>query len=599
MAILSNIRKNAGNTFVAVVVVLLIIMFLSSDIRGIFFYLFGNSKAQIGTVAGEKISYTDYRKLHEEIYRNVKSQGKPLTTEEQIRLKSKVWRKLVEDMLYAKEIKQIGMVGSANELVDLVQGKHIDTRIQSWFKDPETGTFDQQKLLTFLDNLSKDERAKLWWCQVEKELAITRAKEKLHQLMLQSCFVTSAEEKQNRQHASTLRDVDYLYIPFTTVSDDLVVPTDQQLQDYMAAHRSHYKASESRSIMYITFPVKPDEKDSADFKEELSSLAVQFSTAADPYIFAEQHTDGTVEATRLECIADDLPAALAKMHHTLAKDMVVGPIMENGSYMFYRVMAIKKEKTSYQYQIAVIEKKMMISDYTRNKCFRKVQHLTASIKNLNDLQTFAANEKVAIQKEEVAPSDESIGAYAAAREVVRWLYNEATVGKVSKIFDLGEVYLLAVMFDQVKAGDLVPLHSVRNAVYRKVLHQEKAKIILDKLKQIQSNTLSSIAEQYGNHIAVQSVERLSFLENDHKHFRKAKAFVGTCFGLSTGSISPPIIDEEGVFMAYVKKKYNKETECLDQPDASMKQIERWMQPFYVSKSLEELAKVIDQRYKYE
>ncbi|CAH2559907.1 SurA N-terminal domain-containing protein [Cardinium endosymbiont of Oedothorax gibbosus] len=588
MAILANIRKS-GNTFVVIVVSCLVVMFLGDRLERIAPYLF-SSKDQIGRLFGKKISYMDYRKSYEAIYQHFASQGKQQAREDQIR--DYAWRQLIERLLYIKEIQQAGIAVGSQELVDLVQGNHIDSELLDAFKDPKTAAFDKQKLLTYLNNLSKREQE--WWYQVEKGLALKRAKQKLHQLMAQSCFTSTLEAEQTAQHSSQFCNVDYLYIPFTSVKDDLVPLSHQQLRDYMAAHKNHYiSLSESRTIEYITVPIQADEKDNSDFQKDLNSLVTQFATTTDPYTFAKQHTDGHLADTRLVSTADTLPNAFATIKHTLKEGMVVGPVVNDPFHTLYKL--IKKEKDHYE--IAVIEKKTMISDHTRNKHFRQVMHLTGSVKKWDDFKKLATNAHLSIQKETLMPSDASIGAYADARKVVRWLYNEAIVGKVSQLFDLGNAYLLAVMVDQVKAGDLVPLDSVFQKVYKKVLHQEKSKVILDKLKQIKATALQDIAEQYGEGITVQSVERLRFLENDDPHLKQAEAFVGKCFGLRLNVISDPVIDDTGIFIACVKHKDRAATQ--EKYNERMMQIERWMQPYYVSNAMEELAQITDERYKVE
>ncbi|CCM10444.1 Putative uncharacterized protein [Cardinium endosymbiont cEper1 of Encarsia pergandiella] len=593
MAILKKIRKT-GNRFVVIVVLFFLIMFLGSELARIIPHFF-SGKDQIGTLFGKKISYMDYCKVYEEAYHNVVSPGKRPTQEAQMRLKNAAWHQLVQDMLYTKELNQAGIVVGDCELVDLVQGDHIHPWLIASFKDPKTAAFDKQKLLTALNELSKSEGGQERWCAYEKKIALERAKHKLHQLMVQSCFVTGLEEAQAAERAGLFCDVDYLHIPFTLVEDDLIPITNQQLRDYMAAHKNDYTAaSESRTIQYITLPIQPSEKDTSEFQKEISSLIVQFSTTTDPYIFAKQQTDGHVTDTTLSCTADRLPDAFTTIRHTLKEGMVVGPVVNNSIHTLYKL--VKEEKG--RYEIAVIEKKPIISDHTRNIHLKQVTHLADQVKSLVDLEKLAANRHLTIQKETVVPSDYTIGIHADARKVVCWLYNKAAVGKVSPLLDLGDAYLLGVMVDQVKVGDLLPLDSVRHKVYQKVLHQEKAKLILNKLKQVDGLTLQAIAEAYGEGIAVQSVDGLRFLDNNLPHLKQAQTFVGKCFGLSLNLISDPIVDEIGIFIACVKRR-DKETATQEKYNQKMHQIEQCMQPYYFLKAMEELAQVKDERYRIE
>jgi len=593
MAILKKNRKT-GNRFVVIVVFFLLVLFLGSDLARIVPHFF-SGRDQIGTLLDKKISYVDYCKVYEEICHNSVSSGKRPTQEEQMRLKNDAWHQLVRDMLYINEIKQAGIVVGDCELVDLVQGDHIHPSLIASFKDPQTAAFDKQKLLTALNQFSQSKNGQEFWSNYEKKIALERAKHKLHQLMVHSCFVTELEKAQAQQHASLFCDVDYLHIPFTMVQDDLIPITNQQLRDYMVAHKNDYTASsESRTIQYITFSIEPNEKDTSEFQKGLSSLIGQFSTTADPYIFAKQQTDGHATDTSLSCTVDRLPDAFMAIKHTLKEGMVVGPVVNNAFHTLYRL--VKEEKG--RYEIAVIEKRPIISDHTRNARLKQVAHLADQVKSLVDLQKLAAKCHLTIQKETVEPSDYTIGIHSAARQVVCWLYNKADVGKVSPLFDLGDSYLLAVMVDQVKVGDLFPLDVVRDKVYQKVLHQEKTKLILNKLKQMDGLTLQGIAEAYGEGIAVQSVDRLPFLDNNLPLLKQAKTFVGKCFGLRLNVISDPIVDGTGIFIACVKRR-DKEAAIQEKDSQKMHQIEQWMQPYYLLKVMEELAQVKDERYRIE
>lgn len=594
MAILGNIRKT-GNTFVVAVISFLVIMFLGSELVRFLPYIFGN-KDEIGRLFGKKISYLDYYQFYQNISHNYASQGKQLSQKDQINAKNYAWRSLTEHMLYAKEIEKLSILVGPQELIDMVQGDHIDEYIIHCFKDPETAQFDKQKLLTHLNKMISTDQQKAWHA-FEKQLALKRAKAKLCQLMAKSSFVTPLEAQHAQEQSGLFCNVDYLHIPFTTIKDDLVSLTNGQLLDYMAAHKARYTSlSETRTIKYIVFPVEPDEKDKADFQNTLNELLGQFATTTDPYTFAKEHTHGSAENTKLVCTADTLPAAFTAIKQTLKEGMVVGPVVNEQVHILYKLI----KQVEGNYEIAVIEKKSTASDYTRTKALQQGEAFARQLKKMSDFQALATTQHLSVYEEKLSPSDYSIGSYASGRNIVRWLYNEASVGKVSPLFDVGDAYLLALMVDQVKVGDLVPLHSVFSQVHQKVLEQEKSKIILAKLKEIDGTNLQAMAEQYGEGVTVKSAQRLRFLKNDDPCLKYAKTFIGKCFGLKINLISDPIVDEQGVFIASVKSRDIESTESTESKlDQHASQLEQWMQFHYVLMAMEELAKVSDKRYKIE
>lgn len=628
MAIFEKIRNKVGNTFIVAAIICLIVLFVGSDIVGGFWsYVWGAGKnpqtGRAGSVAGEKLSYGDYRAAYTRNYRHkllqLQAQDKSLTAEIEMEIKNKAWNEMVARQLYSYEIKKVGIAVGADELVDLVQGDHIRPVIKQapFLKNPETGSFDKQKLLDYLNSIrqSKSKEELEAWQETENQFRMQRAVEKLNKLMKQSCFVTSLEKEQAKKRENRLCDVDYLYIPFESVSNDAITVCNQQLLDYMVAHKPHYKTSEHRTVHYITFPIQPDEKDknNADFKKELNDLSLQFAAAADPYAFAKQYTDGALTAVSLRCAVDQLPDALAKVKDTLQKEMVVGPEVKGGFCVFYKIVAIPSG-AGEDYQIAVLEKKIHAGSRVRSDCYKKAQQFATRVGGLADFKERAQNDNLMVQEQQIAPADWTIGNYRSAREVVRWLYNEARVGKVAKVFDLGDVYMVAILAERVPAGGLLPLQLVAQEVYTKVSNQKKAELIEDRIKrsigeqgfnkQPAAATLQELATVYGDPaVVVRSVKGLCFSKTSdykEKELKRAKFFVGRCFGLQSGVISDPIRDEEGIFVAYIKDRYDKgEEENSDVKKESLPDLEALLSGFYVSQSMQELANIVDERYKFE
>lgn len=604
MALVEKIRTKAGNTFLLLTVFFLIVMLLSSDLERTLSHFFGRKQDQIGTLDGRPISYSDYHKYLTAVHRSFEAEGKQPTAEEKKRLKTYAWRQLIEDMRYAGATKKAGITVGSKELVDLVQGEHVDARIKASFQNPETKAFDKQKLRNYLRNLTKE--AQVGWCAFEQNLAAQRAKEKLHILMQKSYFVTDLETEQVALHTKETCDVDYLYIPFTTIPNNLVVPTNQQLKDYMVAHSDRYKSPEHMfRIAYVSFPIEPSKEDKARFQDTVHALTASFAAASDAHTFAKQHTDGPITDAYVECPVSNLPSALEACKHALKTGMLIGPtVPQKGTVYLYKVIDIAKKEGMDWYKIAMIEKRMLVGQDTRNQLAKVAKQFAAKVaktKAAADFETATTSANKVVHKGEVHPASESIGYHQMAREVVRWVFHEASVGKVSDPFDVGDAYLVVYITEQIKKGGLVPLESVHNEVYQKVKNEAASKIIVDKLNQIPSTTLEDIAAQYGTNAVVRSVKGLKFLQTDDQLLRVSPVFVGQCFGLPIGTISSPIVDQTGVFVTCVRNKQIDPDTNSDakQPNERMGELERWMQSYYISQAMEELIELTDERYKFQ
>ena len=585
-------KNKISQAWVLSMVILLIIIMVGGDVGRVLFVLLSRPKDYIGLVNTEYIHFSKYKDYVKNYSLNYTT--KALSAEEQMRLKELAWRQLIDDKLFAQETKKLDMIVGASELVDLVQGNHIDPTILSAFKDPKTGTFDKKLLLDRLGSFTQTEQE--LWLQFEQELASKRLKQKLSKLMGNSYFRTTLEQEYAEQRSREVCDVDYVYIPFHTVDQELCMPSQTDLEQYMAHHKSAYQAKDCKFIRYVTFPIVPDEQDHKQLQETLSWLAGEFSRVSDDYGFAKQHSDGSPDQTEVSGSIDKLPKELIALKHMFKKGIVLGPVVRSGRHYLYKITDISQQKGAVCYKLAVIEKNVCVGQDTRNKCYSQAVDFSIQAKSFSEFEALAKNHNLAIQQGEVYPWSEAIGAYHSAREVVRWLYTKAGMKKTSGVFDVGNAYMVVMMVDQTKSGELLPLSAVYNEVCYRVSNQKKAQLILDRLKSMSCHTLQDIATQYGEHIAVKHIKNLKHDYNEEKDLFQANKFVGTCFGLEIGALSKPIVDQHGVFIAQVKAKHLIEK---SKEANNLKQIDKFMQGFYLLRAMKENAKIKDERYRFQ
>ncbi|AWN81846.1 SurA N-terminal domain-containing protein [Candidatus Cardinium hertigii] len=614
MTLLENIRKKAGSACIVIVIGCCIPLLLQgiSDMGQYFsFPCFHKDVEAVGYVEGIPISIKDY---HNGIKNKLKAQHTKPTEKAQMDAKQSVWEELIRKELYEKELKRLNLsMGtdalSMDEWIDLIK------------EEIKESPFDQQQWLTWLNDIERSKDGEKILRQIGHGFSFKKAVNQLNKLMVQSNFTTSLEKTHKAKYREMLCDVTYLYIPFTSISDDLVTLTTESLQEYVLRHKAQYsKNSDSINIQYIAFPIQPDEKDNVHFQKALDRLTAQFSSASDPYYFAQKNTDGHPTHTRLECSRDALPEAFASIKHTLQRGMVVGPVVQEGFHRLYKVVAVTANQGgNATYQIAVIEKKQAISKRARAKQYKRVENFAAKVKSMNDFKAIAEQQGIAVQEAtNLTPADSAIGPYGAAKAVIHWLYTESKTGAISPIFTLEDVYLLVIMTEKTKKGTLPSLDS--DAMYynvrTKVLNEAKATIIKTNLtqqlqqlcNQPQAAILPAIAAQYKEQpIELKSVKGVRFSKNEDRLLNKANVLIGSCFGLTAGTLSEPIVDAaaEGVFIVHVENKQPQTMASTEEGDELNKPTESFMQSYYVSiesyyvsESMKELAHIVDKRYNY-
>lgn len=597
MALIGKIRANTRLLVTVVALGLLFFMAREFIVGG---SLSANKTPLVGSVAGKDITLRTFQSQVEQLQRNYLMNYEQAPTEEVVTyLRKQAWKHLVADMIYEKICQDLDIQVSEEELVDMVQGDHIHPDLQAAFIDPTTKEFSKKDLLAALQNISQLPPAnQAHWYQVEKSLAQKRCQDKFQQLMERSVFITSLGAQQKWTLENTSLNIEYLYIPYKQVAQEGVIVTDSILKAYLQHHPSDYQVEESKKIRYVSFPVLPSEQDNVAFNQDLNALKQEFVQTSEDKLFASTHTEANPNLVVIQCVEKDLPTALLPYKRSLKKGVVIGPLVEgDNTYKLYKVTSLSLQ-TPKKYELMLIEKKLSPSDETKEEVFRQAENFIKNVKKSTQLDVQAQQHALAVADAQVGKEDTRIGKLQQVRELVRWIYKEGQVGKVSPVFETENSYVVATVVAHIQAG-LAPLEQVKEALKDKVLNEQKAKIISAKLQPLSNLPLAEAAAKYGSEAQLSTAQQVKF---DHTYLAGIGAINKTihqAFALEAGKRSGIIADRHGVMLLEVTQR-----EMPPLPDSwqaqQMKQAdsEKRMQFFQLPKVLEELARVKDDRYKY-
>lgn len=698
MALISKIREKTA-LVVGAVAVGLILFIVGGDLMGPNSSMFGGPDTTVGEIAGEEIDYQEYQQAIEEVrYNYIANTGRNPSEREMNAIRQQAWDKLIAETAFAEEFDELGVTVTESELVDMVQGNNITPEIQQAFTNPETGEFNRDRVVNYLQNLPQmPQQQQVAWQLFESNLNAGRLRLKFDNLMLLSDYVTTEEAKRRHQQENAVAEVKYLYVPFYAVSDSAVSVTDDQLRKYISNHKEEFQVEEGRTIRYVTFPLTPSAQDSAYFQEEMNQLKENFADANNDSTFAALNTDGTENAYRTYT-AGELPAPLTANISSLSESEVYGPYFENDTYHLYKISAITEDtvyharashilfrtddneaearkqaqevlnqikqgadfaemaqeygqdgtasqggdlgwfsegrmvesfekavfaqneagliskliKTDYGYhiikvteprtktvyKIAAIERNLYPSDETRDEAFRKADYFASKVDDLDDFQEAAQADKLnAITAENINSDAQVVRGLGDARQVVRWAYNDASVGSVSPVFELENAYVVASLTDKTEKGT-AKLEDVRDEVTAKVKAELKGKQITEKLKGL-SGSLEEIAEAYGEDANVYSTSDLKLSSSTLPNVGFAPKAIGRAFAMKAGKVSEPIPGENGVTMIQAEAI----TEAPEITDYSsykeqIRQQARQQTSFNIAEAIEDFAEIEDQRYKF-
>ncbi|MBC8083225.1 MAG: SurA N-terminal domain-containing protein, partial [Hymenobacter sp.] len=339
MALINTIREKSGWA-VGTVAIGMLLFIVGGDLIGGKNRLFGGNENVVGEVAGQKIELADFNNALEQAKQAyVQQQGRQPDEQAMGYLRDQAWNQTIYRIAFQKEFDKLGLTVSEDELTDMVQGRNIHPSIRQAFTDQKTGQFDRTKVITYLQNLDKQQPdAQAAWQNFEANLGPERMGQKYNNLLKLSTYVTTAEAKRFDEDQNTKASMRYLFVPYFSISDSVVKVTDEQLQAYLDKNKGRYKVEDGRSLEYVTIPVVASKEDSAAIRQTVGQLAAQFASAPNDSLFVNLNSDQKFNHAYVS--PADMPEKL-RQQLPLTVGQVYGPYAENGTTSLIKVTGQK------------------------------------------------------------------------------------------------------------------------------------------------------------------------------------------------------------------------------------------------------------------
>jgi len=264
----------------------------------------------------------------------------------------------------------------------------------------------------------------------------------------------------------------------------------------------------------------------------------------------------------------------------------------------YHIIQVTEAPTNQAYEIATVQRELYPSDATRDVAYRRSEFFASSVDDVESFMAQAQEDSLSVNTAvDVSSTAQNIRGLGDARQVVRWAYNDASLGGISPVFELDDAYVVAVLTDVTEKGT-AELDEVRDEIEAKVKAQIKGEQIAEKLRGL-SGTLEEIAEAFGQDASVYSSSDLNLSSNTLPNVGFAPKAVGKAFALDEGEVSAPIEGENGVVMIQLEAL----TEAAEIADYSsykeqLQQQAQQRSTFNISEAIREFAQIEDERYKF-
>ena len=337
MAVIGTIRKQSG------LLIIIIGVALAAFVLGDFLKpRSSRAVVNVAEVLDEDISYSQFDARYEQnLEAQKRNQNKEtLTSEEVFRLKQQTWDQLIEQIVLQNEYNKLGLVVSAEELFDQIQGDEPHSYILQYFKDPQTNEYDPELVRNYIKQLDQmDANSRSQWDVFVEAIKEDRIRSKYKSLISQAYFMPDTFMYYDFNDKKATAKIRLVGARYNTIDDSLVTVTDQDFQKYYTDYKQNYEQDASRDIDYVIFDVKPSSKDRKTIREDVFSIFEAFKTSDNVPLFVNAESDNRFDSTFFK--QGELPVRIDSLMLNSPVGAFYDPYIEDNSWHMAKLVDIQ------------------------------------------------------------------------------------------------------------------------------------------------------------------------------------------------------------------------------------------------------------------
>lgn len=386
MALIGSLREKMG-VGVVVFVFVAISAFVLGDLLGNNSVLLNDNS--VGEIGGRSISLEEFQAAVQEREANyILNFNRQPGDREMASIREQAWEMLILRHAIEKQIRQAGVTVTVDEIEDMLHGKNVDPNLKQAFTNQQTGQFDPQQVISYMQQLNtmpETSEARVRWEIFQRDLKPARERIKYENLLIKSAFVTTAEAERDYHLQTDVAEVKYLFVPFFAVSDSAVNVTDADFKAYYNKNKARYQSEHTRDLKFVQFPIVASAQDSAAIKEEIEKLATEFKNATDDSAFAALNSDNSNAFAKYN--QGTIPAFISK--EELTAGTVKGPFIDGSTYKLVKVSKIGKDTTEYARASHILFRWADNTDAAKKEAKDKAREILNKIKGGADFAQMA------------------------------------------------------------------------------------------------------------------------------------------------------------------------------------------------------------------
>ena len=261
MAILNSIRKRG--VFLIIIIALALFSFILADVIRNGGFSSEKSLTTVATINGETLTRDIFMKQVELTQRNLGENG---TTAQAINM---VWDRELRNVLQQQQYDALGLTAQKEQLEESLR---MGLASNPTFQDAD-GVFSSLKVQEYIANVkATNPTAYQQWLDYENNLKSSALQTTYYNMIKAGMRSTLSEGEQEYRYQNDKINMQYVYVPYTSIPDTDVSVTDSEIEAYIRKNAADYEQTPQVDVQFVSFSEAPSDADIADAETTITSL---------------------------------------------------------------------------------------------------------------------------------------------------------------------------------------------------------------------------------------------------------------------------------------------------------------------------------------
>lgn len=357
MSIIQQLRDKSAVLLTGLIALSLIGFLVQDAFIGRSSGLFAGETSSVGSINGTKIDRMQFNDRVRQIEESNRQQGMASNEVMTQNIIESIWNGYIQEELINEQTSKLGLAFTPKEMSELLFSEDAPAEFKQLFTNPNTGAFDVQAAKNWFNNVKKSkkqEEVKMVNDQLIEPLITRSLAEKYTSLLSMGAYVPKwMIEKMNADNSS-VASLNYVVVPYTTISDSSIKVTDDEINKYISNHKEEFKQEKTRSIAFVSFDANPSAEDSAAVFNKLAQMKEEFKNSPDARAFVTRngtgipYFDGFALKNRLAMDAKDTLVSMPV-------GSLVGPYLDGGAYVIAKKLETRSVPDSVKVRHILVQ----------------------------------------------------------------------------------------------------------------------------------------------------------------------------------------------------------------------------------------------------